>query len=155
MVSVPSVSSSASGPLVRVIVAGPCAVTAGSKVMVLVESVLALADVIANDKAWRLATAFWPGPLTLVLARRPDCAISLFASGGLDTLAVRVPEHCVARALLLEAGVPVAAPSANRSGRVSPTTAQHVLQELSGRIAASGGVFARCWPHSSAAYPRT
>ncbi|HSZ88404.1 MAG TPA: L-threonylcarbamoyladenylate synthase [Acetobacteraceae bacterium] len=96
----------------------------------------ALADVIANDKAWRLATAFWPGPLTLVLARRPDCAISLFASGGLDTLAVRVPEHCVARALLLEAGVPVAAPSANRSGRVSPTTAQHVLQELSGRIAA-------------------
>jgi L-threonylcarbamoyladenylate synthase len=96
----------------------------------------ALCDVVANDWARRLATAFWPGALTLVLTRRPDCAISLLASGGLDTLAVRVPNHCVARALLREAGVPIAAPSANRSGRVSPTTAEHVLQELSGRIAA-------------------
>ena len=96
----------------------------------------ALRDVVANDHVRRLAVAFWPGPLTLVLTRRPDCAISRLASGGLDTLAVRVPKHCVARALLREAGVPIAAPSANRSGRVSPTTAQHVLQELSGRIAA-------------------
>jgi L-threonylcarbamoyladenylate synthase len=96
----------------------------------------ALGDVVAHDQARRLATAFWPGPLTLVLTRRPDCAISRLASGGLDTLAVRVPEHRVARSLLREAGVPVAAPSANRSGRVSPTTAEHALDELSGRIAA-------------------
>ncbi len=99
----------------------------------------ALGDVVAHDQARRLATAFWPGPLTLVLTRRPDCAISRLASGGLDTLAVRVPEHHVARSLLREAGVPVAAPSANRSGRVSPTTAEHALDELSGAHCGSAG----------------
>ena len=96
----------------------------------------AFADVVANDRAQRLAAAFWPGPLTLVLPRRRDCAVSLLASAGLDTLAVRVPAHDVALALLRATGRPVAAPSANRSGQVSPTTAQHVLDGLSGRIAA-------------------
>jgi L-threonylcarbamoyladenylate synthase len=94
------------------------------------------ADVQANDAARRLAAAFWPGPLTLVLPRRAGCRASLLASAGLDTLAVRVPAPDVARALLRAVDRPVAAPSANRSGRVSPTTARHVLEELDGRIAA-------------------
>ena len=94
------------------------------------------ADVVESDAARRLAAAFWPGPLTLVLPRRDDCRASLLASAGLDTLAVRVPAHDVARALLRVVDRPVAAPSANRSGRVSPTTARHVLDELDGRIAA-------------------
>ena len=84
----------------------------------------------------KLAAAFWPGPLTLVGARRPDCAISRLASSGLDTLAVRVPGHPVARAVIEAAGRPLAAPSANRSGRLSPTMAIHVRGELGGRIAA-------------------
>jgi L-threonylcarbamoyladenylate synthase len=96
----------------------------------------AFADVVANPEARRVAAAFWPGPLTLVLQRYPGCTASLLASAGLDTLAVRVPAHDVALAVLRETGRPVAAPSANRSGHVSPTTAQHVLDELSGRIAA-------------------
>lgn len=94
------------------------------------------ADVVANEWAQRLAAAFWPGPLTLVLPRRRGRAISLLVSAGLDTLAVRVPAHDVARALLQQAGRPISAPSANRSGHVSPTTVQHVLDELAGRIAA-------------------
>ena len=96
----------------------------------------AFADVVANDQARRLAAAFWPGPLTLVLPRQHACAVSLLVSAGLDTMAVRVPAHDVALTLLRQAGRPVAAPSANRSGQVSPTTARHVLDELSGRIAA-------------------
>jgi L-threonylcarbamoyladenylate synthase len=96
----------------------------------------AFADVVANALALRLAAAFWPGPLSLVLARRRGCAVSLLASAGLDTLAVRVPAHDAALALLREMGRPVAAPSANRSGQVSPTTARHVVDGLSGRIAA-------------------
>jgi L-threonylcarbamoyladenylate synthase len=96
----------------------------------------AFAEVMANERARRLADRFWPGPLSLVLPRRPGCAISLLASAGLDTLAVRVPAHDVAPALLRAVGRPIAAPSANRSGQVSPTTAEHVLRELSGRIAA-------------------
>jgi L-threonylcarbamoyladenylate synthase len=96
----------------------------------------AFADVVANEAARRLAGAFWPGPLTLVLPRQRDCAVSLLTSAGLDTLAVRIPAHGVALALLREFGRPLAAPSANRSGQISPTTAQHVLDELSGRIAA-------------------
>src|SRR5215469_8355933 len=79
---------------------------------------------------------FWPGPLGLVLRRAPQCRVSLLASAGLDTLALRVPAHPVAREILRVAGVPIAAPSANRAGRVSPTTADHVLSELDGRIAA-------------------
>jgi L-threonylcarbamoyladenylate synthase len=96
----------------------------------------AFADVVANEAARRLAAAFWPGPLTLVLPRRRDSTVSLLASAGLDTLAVRVPAHDVALTLLRAVDVPISAPSANRSGQVSPTTAQHVLDELSGRIAA-------------------
>jgi L-threonylcarbamoyladenylate synthase len=96
----------------------------------------AFAHVVADDRAWMAARAFWPGPLTLVLRRRPDCPVALLAGAGLDTLAVRVPAHPVALALLRAAGTPVAGPSANRSGRVSPTSAAHVLEELDGRIAA-------------------
>lgn len=96
----------------------------------------ALAEVAASATARCIAAAFWPGPLTLVLRRRDGCAVSRLASAGLDTLAVRVPAHDVARRLLRHVGRPVAAPSANRSGRVSPTTAQHVEAELGGRIAA-------------------
>ena len=84
----------------------------------------AFADVMANLQARQLAAAFWPGPLSLVLPRRPGCAVSLLASAGLDTLAVRVPAHDAALALLREMLRPVAAPSANRSGQVSPTTAR-------------------------------
>ena len=78
----------------------------------------------------RLAEAFWPGALTLVLPRRQDAKLSLLVSAGLDTVAVRAPSNAVARALLKAAACPVAAPSANRSGSVSPTTAQHVAESL-------------------------
>jgi L-threonylcarbamoyladenylate synthase len=87
------------------------------------------------DEARRLADLFWPGPLTLVLPRRTDCPVSLLASAGLDTLAVRVPAHPLAQALLRAVARPIAAPSANRSGRVSPTLAQHVIAELGDRVA--------------------
>ncbi len=96
----------------------------------------AFADVAASPLAWRLAHAFWPGPLTLVLPRGPACKAALLAGAGLDTLAVRVPAQATALALLRAAGRPLAAPSANRSGQVSPTTAAHVMDGLSGRIAA-------------------
>jgi L-threonylcarbamoyladenylate synthase len=96
----------------------------------------AFAEVIADDRARALAAAFWPGPLTLVLPRRTECRIDLLAGAGLDTLAVRVPAHPLALELLRAAAIPVAGPSANRSGAVSPTTADHVLEGLSGRIAA-------------------
>jgi len=89
----------------------------------------------ATPDAERIAAAFWPGPLTLVLRRRPGCDIALLASAGLETVALRVPGNADARALLAEAGIPVAAPSANRSGRVSPTTALHVAEELGDRVA--------------------
>jgi L-threonylcarbamoyladenylate synthase len=89
---------------------------------------------VATDTAHKLATAFWPGPLTLVMQRAPGCPVSLLASAGLDSLAVRVPRHPVAQALLRAAGRPLAAPSANRSGRVSPTTAQHVAESLGSRV---------------------
>jgi L-threonylcarbamoyladenylate synthase len=84
--------------------------------------------------AERLAAAFWPGPLTLVLPRQPNCGVSDLALAGLDSIAVRVPAHPVARALLAAFDGPVVAPSANRSGHVSPTTAAHVLADLRGRI---------------------
>ncbi len=80
--------------------------------------------------ARRLAEAFWPGALTLVLPRRQDAKISLLVSAGLDTVALRAPSSAVARALLKAAGCPIAAPSANRSGSVSPTTAAHVAESL-------------------------
>ncbi len=86
--------------------------------------------------ARRLTDEFWPGPLTLVLRRRPETDISLLVSAGLDTIAVRVPGHPVAEALLRAAPCPVAAPSANPSGAVSPTSAAHVAQSLEGRCEA-------------------
>src|SRR5689334_3947087 len=82
----------------------------------------------------RLATAFWPGPLTLVLPKTADCPVADLASAGLDSIAVRLPQHPVAQALLNAFGGAVVAPSANRSGHVSPTTAAHVLADLGGRI---------------------
>jgi L-threonylcarbamoyladenylate synthase len=87
-----------------------------------------------NRAAERLAAAFWPGPLTLVLPRRSHCPVAELATAGLDTIAVRVPGHPVARRILEAFGRPVVAPSANRSGHVSPTTAQHVLADLDGCI---------------------
>lgn len=96
----------------------------------------AFRDVVADTRARVLAAALWPGPLTLVLARRPLCPIALLTGAGLDTQAVRVPAHDVARALMRAVGRPVAGPSANVSGQVSPTTARHVLDGLDGRIAA-------------------
>lgn len=83
-----------------------------------------------STAAKNLAKRFWPGPLTLVLPRRATCRLSLLVSAGLDTAAVRSPAHPVARALLVAAGTPIAAPSANRSGSVSPTTAEHVAASL-------------------------
>lgn len=94
----------------------------------------AFSHVRADMRADVLARALWPGPLTLVLPRRAVCPVALLAGAGLDTLAVRVPAHATALALIGAAGVPVAAPSANRSGQVSPTTARHVLDSLYGRI---------------------
>lgn len=95
-----------------------------------------LAGVVASltPLARRLAERFWPGPLTVVLDAHPD--LPRATTAGLDSVAVRVPAHPVALALLTEAGVPVAAPSANRSGRPSPTSAAHVLADLDGRIEA-------------------
>ena len=95
----------------------------------------AFRHVDASAAAQELAARFWPGPLTLVLPRRVTCPVALLAGAGLDTLAVRVPAGATAQALLRRVGRPVAAPSANRSGQVSPTTAAHVLAGLDGRIA--------------------
>jgi L-threonylcarbamoyladenylate synthase len=90
---------------------------------------------VVNDMARMLAEAFWPGPLSLVLAKRPACGIADLVSAGLDTIALRAPAHPVAQALLAEVKLPIAAPSANRSGRISPTTAAHVEAELGERPA--------------------
>ena len=82
----------------------------------------------------KLAAAFWPGPLTLVLRKRLECPVAELATAGLDTIAVRVPDHPVARDIVRALGKPIVAPSANRSGHVSPTTAAHVLADLRGRV---------------------
>jgi L-threonylcarbamoyladenylate synthase len=87
-----------------------------------------------DGRAERLAARFWPGPLTLVLRRRADAPVSALATAGLATVAVRVPAHPVAVALLQAVRLPIVAPSANRSGRVSPTTAQDVAAELADAI---------------------
>lgn len=84
--------------------------------------------------ALALAKAFWPGPLTLVVPASSSCTVCSLARAGLDSVALRVPSHSVARAVLQAAGRPIAAPSANRSGRVSPTQAEHVFADLDGRI---------------------
>ncbi len=88
------------------------------------------------DMADRLAQAFWPGPLTLVLPLRAGADLSPLVTAGQTSVALRVPAHPIARALLKASGAPLAAPSANLSGRISPTRPQHVAQGLSGRIAA-------------------
>lgn len=100
------------------------------------DAAAARALVAWSDAAERLASAFWPGPLTLVLPLREGAGISGLVTAGLGTLAVRVPAHPVARGALSAFGGPVAAPSANPSGRISPTTAAHVLAGLEGRIEA-------------------
>ena len=89
---------------------------------------------IAHVADARAAGAFWPGPLTLVLPKMSDCPVSELATAGLDSVAVRVPDHAVGLELLRSFGKPVVAPSANQSGHVSPTTAQHVHADLEGRI---------------------
>lgn len=98
-----------------------------------VEAARALAEF--GDDARILAATFWPGPLTLVLPRRPAAGLADLATAGLETVGIRVPAHPLARRLLIAFGGPVAAPSANPSGRVSPTSAAHVLEGLRGRIA--------------------
>ena len=87
------------------------------------------------EAARRLASAFWPGPLSIVVERAPSCPVSLLASAGLTSIAIRVPAHPVALTLLKATGRPVVAPSANLSGRVSPPTAEHVRQHLGQRVA--------------------
>lgn len=94
----------------------------------------AVALVKFDDRARALASTFWPGPLTLVLPRREDCGLSLLVSAGLDSVAVRVPAHPVAQGLLRAVARPVAAPSANRSGAISPTEAAHVAESLGERV---------------------
>jgi L-threonylcarbamoyladenylate synthase len=87
-----------------------------------------------NEMADRLAARFWPGPLTLVLPRTKDSPVALLATAGLDTVAVRAPAHPMAQALIRAVGRPLAAPSANRSGAVSPTRAEHVAESLGHRV---------------------
>ncbi len=84
--------------------------------------------------AQRLAEGFWPGPLTLVMKRRADSGLSDLVTAGLETVAIRVPDHPLARALLIATGRPLAAPSANRSGHVSATQARHVDADLGARV---------------------
>jgi L-threonylcarbamoyladenylate synthase len=95
----------------------------------------AAAEVAFDSRAERLAAAVWPGPLTLVLPRRAGCRISLLCSAGLETQAVRVPDQPVAQDLLRAVGRPLAAPSANRSGRISPTAAADVAADLGEAVA--------------------
>ncbi|MBL7237771.1 threonylcarbamoyl-AMP synthase [Novacetimonas hansenii] len=98
------------------------------------DAAAAFVHAMADGRAHRLAHRFWPGPLTMVLPRAAGCAISDLAGAGLPSVAVRVPDSDTARALLAAAGVPVAAPSANPSGGVSPSRAEHVLDGLEGKI---------------------
>lgn len=95
-----------------------------------------LRDIAAEipDIALNLAEKFWAGPLTMIFPKRPE--IPAVTSGGLDTVGIRIPAHPVAQALISLSGCPIAAPSANRSGLPSPTTAQHVMQDMQGRISA-------------------
>lgn len=92
------------------------------------------ADVELNARAEELAAAFWPGALTLVLPRKRNARIARLTSAGLDCLAVRIPSHPIAQALLKAANIPVAAPSANLSGQISSTTPMHVMEDLGNRI---------------------
>lgn len=89
---------------------------------------------VFDEAATTLAATFWPGALTLVVPRAENCPISLLASAGMDSIALRVPAHPLAHELLTKVDRPIAAPSANRSGRISPTAPQHVMASLDGRI---------------------
>lgn len=100
-----------------------------------VPSVAAAARIgVLDERAERLAAAFWPGPLTMVLPLRPGAEVAPAVTAGLPTIALRVPAHPVMRAVLDESGLALAAPSANRSGAISPTTAEHVWQSLGDRV---------------------
>ncbi|MBS0527265.1 MAG: threonylcarbamoyl-AMP synthase [Proteobacteria bacterium] len=88
-----------------------------------------------SETAEKLAARFWPGPLTLVLPRAQDCAIALLTTAGLDTVAIRAPAHPIAQALIRASHLPIAAPSANRSGAISPTRAEHVAESLGDKVA--------------------
>ncbi len=90
--------------------------------------------VATDDRCEKLAARFWPGPLTMVLPRNRNCPVHELAGAGLSTLGVRAPDHAVAQGLLAASGSPIAAPSANRSGHVSPTTGRHVMASLDGHI---------------------
>ncbi|MEM2024892.1 MAG: L-threonylcarbamoyladenylate synthase [Desulfurococcaceae archaeon] len=96
------------------------------------ESTLSRVAVNVPEKAYKLINVFWPGPLTLILPRHPN--IPKVVTGGLNTVAVRMPAHPIALSLIKEADVPIAAPSANLAGRPSPTSADHVIRDLYGRI---------------------
>jgi L-threonylcarbamoyladenylate synthase len=87
-----------------------------------------------SDDARKLATTFWPGPLTIAVPRATDCPVSLLASAGLPSLALRVPAHPLALQLLKAVARPIVAPSANPSGRISPTTADHVRAGLGDKV---------------------
>src|SRR5690606_12449879 len=104
----------------------------------LIVHVLDLADAVrlaeVDGRAQQLAAAFWPGPLTVVLPKKANTPITPAVTAGLGTIALRCPAHPAMRALLRETGLPLAAPSANPSGAVSPTNADHVLAGLDGRI---------------------
>jgi len=89
---------------------------------------------VMNDDARAIATALWPGPLTIIVKRQDHSGVSELASAGLPTIAIRMPAHEVARAIIAAAGVPIAAPSANASGTLSPTSAQHVAESLGDKI---------------------
>jgi L-threonylcarbamoyladenylate synthase len=94
----------------------------------------AMRHAVFHAPARKLAEAFWPGALTLVLPRAADCRLSELVSAGLDTVALRVPAHPVAVRLIAESGLPIAAPSANASGRITATTAAHVARSLGDRV---------------------
>lgn len=97
---------------------------------------LAVAETLGlfGDAEYALAEHFWPGPLTIVVPKSPDCTVASLARAGLDTLAIRVPAHRAMQAVMQASGRPLAAPSANASGKVSPTRAEHVKASLDGRI---------------------
>ncbi|MBS4200706.1 threonylcarbamoyl-AMP synthase [Bacillus sp. FJAT-49732] len=101
-----------------------------------ISSTSQLDDLVAAipEKSMKLMNAFWPGPLTLIFPKKQG-AVSDYVTAGLDTVAVRMPDHPVALALISASGLPIAAPSANRSGKPSPTTADHVAKDLEGKIA--------------------
>ncbi|HWD25684.1 MAG TPA: L-threonylcarbamoyladenylate synthase [Rhizomicrobium sp.] len=94
----------------------------------------AMRHAVFHAPARKLARAFWPGALTLVLPRATNCRLSALVSAGLDTVALRVPAHPVAARLIAESGLPIAAPSANASGRITATTAAHVARSLGGKV---------------------